>query len=382
MSKADQLGAGRFGGNGQSVSARRAAIAAATGVPTDGVAPPTKLSPHHISLNPDNPRTSLGDLTDLEGSLRDHGQKTAITVMNRDAYVRANPAREAHLEEDTTHVVVDGSRRLAASRDAGLPLVKVMVDDDQGDDDDELLESALVANIHREDMDPLDEARALERLLHIHGSQRALAKRLHRSQGWVSQRLALLGLTPELANALEQKTENVDLLRAVGNKPKEQQIVALGQLKQARGAKEAAKRKTQTHPPAGQTEGSGPRGDYAVITSTAQDDPPGDEGKPTDLPPEARQVPELRTEPLPPGRPLPYDDGFTVGQHLTMKMDPEAFLNAVWVMVSQCWDKAGTERTFGLLSSMLDAAVQRDGDRLLPLLKEFAAQIPEETADA
>ncbi|MGW7819982.1 ParB/RepB/Spo0J family partition protein [Streptomyces puniciscabiei] len=60
------------------------------------------------------------------------------------------------------------------------------------------LESALVANIHRQDLEELDEARALRRLLAIHGSQRALAKRLHRSRGWISQRLALLNLAPEL----------------------------------------------------------------------------------------------------------------------------------------------------------------------------------------
>ncbi|TRO56355.1 ParB/RepB/Spo0J family partition protein, partial [Streptomyces sp. IB201691-2A2] len=176
MSKANKLGAGRFGGQTQSVSARRQAVAAATGVPTEGIAPPTELPVHRISLNPDNPRSTLGDLTDLAGSLKTHGQKQAITVMNRDAYVKATPAHEPDLEPDTTYVVVDGSSRLAAAREAGLTTLKVMVSDDQGTTSDELLESALVANIHRQDLEELDEARALQRLLSIHGSQRALAK--------------------------------------------------------------------------------------------------------------------------------------------------------------------------------------------------------------
>ncbi|MFI5690167.1 ParB/RepB/Spo0J family partition protein, partial [Streptomyces sp. NPDC051636] len=183
--KADQLGAGRFGSSARPVSARRAAVAAATGVPTDGVAPPTELPTHRISLNPDNPRSTLGDLTDLAGSLRTHGQKQAITVMNRDVYIKANPDHEADLEPDTHYVVIDGSSRLAAAREAGLATIKVMVSDDQGSTSEELLESALVANIHRQDLDELDEAKALNRLLAIHGSQTALAKRLHRSQGWV-----------------------------------------------------------------------------------------------------------------------------------------------------------------------------------------------------
>jgi ParB family chromosome partitioning protein len=271
VSKADQLGAGRFGGGVRAVSARRQAVAAATGVPTDGVAPPTELPVDRVSLNPDNPRTSLGDLTDLAGSLKTHGQKQAITVMNRDAYLRANPDQEANLEPDTTYVVVDGSTRLAAAREAGIATVKVMVNDDQGATPDELLESALVANIHREDLEELDEARALQRLLGIHGSQRALAKRLHRSQGWVSQRLALLNLTPELQSRIGE--EPIDLLRAVGNKPADQQAAALEELKEQRALKEAGARASR----AGGDQGASPRasatdaggsgeGDYGVIT--------------------------------------------------------------------------------------------------------------------
>ncbi|KUN00277.1 plasmid partitioning protein [Streptomyces yokosukanensis] len=240
MSKADQLGAGRFGGGVRSVSARRQAVAAATGVPTDGVAPPTELPPQRISLNPDNPRSSLGDLTDLAGSLKTHGQKQAITVMNRDAYIRANPKREADLEADTTHVVIDGSSRLAAAREAQLLTIKVMVSDDQGTNSEELLESALVANIHRQDLGELDEARALKRLLAIHGSQTVLSKRLHRSQGWVSQRLALLNLTPELQSRIGE--EPIDLLRAVANKPAAEQGAALQELKDERARKEEEKR--------------------------------------------------------------------------------------------------------------------------------------------
>jgi ParB family chromosome partitioning protein len=217
------------------------------------VAPPTELPVDRISLNPANPRSSFGDLTDLAGSLKTHGQKQAITVMNRDAFIRANPEREADLEPHTTHVVVDGSSRLAAARQAGLTSVKVMVSDDQGTTSDELLESALVANIHRQDLEELDEARALQQLLGIHGSQRALATRLHRSQGWVSQRLALLNLVPKLQARIGE--EPIDLLRAVGNKPAELQESALLDLKTKRAAKEeevlAARRQREADPATG-----------------------------------------------------------------------------------------------------------------------------------
>ncbi|MFF7117461.1 ParB/RepB/Spo0J family partition protein [Streptomyces albogriseolus] len=262
--KANQLGAGRFGGGVRPISARRQAVAAATGVPTDGVAPPTELPLHRISTNPDNPRSSLGDLTDLAGSLKTHGQKQAITVMNRDAYVKANPDREADLEPDTAYVVIDGSSRLAAAREAGLATVKVMVSDDQGSSSEELLESALVANIHRQDLEELDEARALQRLLAIHGSQRALAKRLHRSQGWVSQRLALLSLTPELQARIGH--EPIDLLRAVGNRPQEEQVAALEELKAERARKEAEKQAAKERK---ETRGSGEEPRTSVVEESA-----------------------------------------------------------------------------------------------------------------
>lgn len=363
MSKADQLGAGRFGGGVRPVSARRQAVAAATGVPTEGVAPPAELPVERISPNPDNPRSTLGDLTDLAGSLRTHGQKQAITVMNRDAYVKANPDREADLEPDTTHVVIDGSSRLAAAREAGLTTVKVMVSDDQGTTSEELLESALVANIHRQDLEELDEARALQRLLAIHGSQRALAKRLHRSQGWVSQRLALLNLVPELQARIGE--EPIDLLRAVGNKPADQQKAALQELKAERARKEEevrtfAEHRTQSVPGTPASSEGSPSGDYGVITDTVGGGEPHDHkaaepspapeepvttGKPAASVPTAteHESPAMETEKDTPSVPVqaaapattasageqpkrfPYQDGVYAAQHLIHKMPPEEF---------------------------------------------------------
>ncbi|MCX4409397.1 ParB/RepB/Spo0J family partition protein [Streptomyces sp. NPDC059837] len=346
MSKADQLGAGRFGGaQARGVSARRQAVAAATGVPTEGIAAPTELPVHRISLNPDNPRSSLGDLTDLAGSLKTHGQKVAITVMNRDAYTKVNPVDEDDLEPDTTHVVIDGSSRLAAAREAGLATIKVMVSDDQGTTVDELLESALVANIHRQDLEELDEARALERLLAIHGTQTALAKRLHRSQGWVSQRLALLTLTPELQARIGQ--EPIDLLRAVGKKPAEQQQSALEELKERR-AGEGAERADQKRKKAEPQEQAADTDTRPAATAAPYYDVIGEPETQEDSPdPEvsssgertgksAETVPEPRTNDSPavaeqpdtgsrtPPR-LPYEDGVFLAHHLIRKMSPTEF---------------------------------------------------------
>ncbi|MFG2548296.1 ParB/RepB/Spo0J family partition protein [Streptomyces sp. NPDC048594] len=371
MSKADQLGAGRFGGGARPVSARRQAVAAATGVPTDGVAPPTELPPDRISLNPDNPRSSLGDLTDLAGSLKTHGQKQAITVMNRDAYIKANPEREADLDHDATHVVIDGSSRLAAAREAGIATIKVMVSDDEGSTSEELLESALVANIHRQDLEELDEARALQRLLVIHGSQTALAKRLHRSQGWVSQRIALLNLTPELQARISH--EPIDLLRAVGNKPAEEQEAALQALKEQRAQKEV-ERKQRRSGKAVETGDAGTRGGpdkadgyYDVIEGAT---PKGAQATPqpeTDRSP-TQAVPEPRTDT--PARPrkrsdgdegvvrqVPYDEPGSLAMLLDRKVESD-------------------ELFFTLLRFLGMKAATRDPQRLAELLNELAEHTP------
>ncbi|MDI1453148.1 ParB/RepB/Spo0J family partition protein [Streptomyces sp. NPDC003388] len=407
-SKASALGSGRFGSRTAApVSARRQAVAAATGVPTEGVAPPTKLPVDRISPNPDNPRSSLGDLAELAGSLVEHGQKQAITVMNRDAYVKANPAREKDLDPHATHVVIDGSSRLAAAREAGLTHLKVWVDDEQGQDSEALLESALVANIHRQDLAELDEARALERLLVIHGSQSALAKRLHKSQGWISQRLALLNLTPELQGLIG--TEPIKLLRAVGNKPHEQQAEALAELKRQSAQKGAAKQQ----PSSASSTGGGTQSHYPVIGDggagsseqrssgdgvQAQQEPGVSQQRAEVSSPEPSQaetvaeeagggIPEPReqtssTEVVGRRKPttLPYDDPTFISMHLDTKMEVEHFVKAVRQMVSRSWDKAGAEVGLELLGSMLDEAAKRCPEDLELLIRQRLDGSPSKTA--
>lgn len=321
MSKADRLGAGASFGQTKTISARRAAINANTSAPTEGAPPPVKLPVDVISLNPDNPRSELGDLTDLSASLRDHGQKTAISIMGRFAYLEGNPGREHDLEPDTKYVVIDGNSRLAAAREAGLTEIKVMLDDSLGSNPDEILESALVANIHRQDLDHLDEAKALYQLLKVHGTQEALAARLHRSQGWVSQRLALLTLTPQLKQRLQSGEESAALLRRVGKKKAEEQEEHLRLLKEkeaheaadkkARAEQRAASsRKQQTRIPPADTslreEPSGPTADvapsseyYAVINESASDETAGsDLPKPRDEVSVVGQLPSRDPEAL------------------------------------------------------------------------------------
>ncbi|MFJ6054707.1 ParB/RepB/Spo0J family partition protein [Streptomyces sp. NPDC092307] len=309
-SKASRLGTGASFAQTQHVSARRQAIDAATSAPTASAVPLVKLPVTVISLNPANPRSSLGDLSELAASLRDHGQKTAITIMSRFSYLEANPHREEELEQDTRYVVIDGNSRLAAAREAGLGEIKVMIDEELGSTPDELLESALVANIHRRDLDPMDEARALQQLLQVVGTQDALAARLHRSQGWVSQRLALLGLTPALQEKLASGEEPAELLRRVGNKKPEEQAAHLERLKEqkaaARNRVPAPTRSDEATPPAAHppvpAAVDSPADHYGVMT--AADDTTGE------LTPIVTEDPAPALRPaVPPQVKMPWADG-------------------------------------------------------------------------
>lgn len=317
MSKASKLGTGTSFRHTRPVSPRRQAIDAATKAPTEGAPPPVELPVELISLNPANPRSELGDLTDLAGSLKDHGQKTAISIMSRFTYAEANPDREPELEPGTRYVVIDGNSRLAAAREAGLPTIKVMLDEALGSNPDEILESALVANIHRQELDHLDEARALEQLKKVYGTQEALAARLHRSQGWVSQRLALLKLTPELQKKLESGEEPAELLRSVGGKKPEEQEAHLLLLKEKKARQDAGKKARNDH-----------QAGSAVPVATQQRNAPPPPPQPVDAaeqyygvmkpsvdarasaePEATTPLPEPRVEPKPPQVKMPWHDG-------------------------------------------------------------------------
>ncbi len=92
--------------------------------------------------------------------------------------------------------VVAGERRLRAARAAGLDDVPVLVKDVASD---EALELALIENIQREDLNPIEEARAYQRLLQRpQMTQDVVARRVGKQRSTVANALRLLGLQPEL----------------------------------------------------------------------------------------------------------------------------------------------------------------------------------------
>lgn len=188
----------------------------------EGKRPPAAVALKHLAHNPFNPREELTDVAETATSLKERGQLQPVAVVRRAAFLAVHPSQEAEIGE-AEYVVIDGNRRLAAATEAGLAELRIDVNDDLAASAEDMLESALIANIHRVDVPPIDQARALQDLVGVHGSQGKVAKRLGKTPAWVSQRLALLELTPELQEKVETGELKVEPARRIGRMPKEQQ---------------------------------------------------------------------------------------------------------------------------------------------------------------
>ena len=142
-----------------------------------------------ISPNPDQPRRrfSREGLEELAASIREHGVLQPLSV-------RRTPQG---------YELISGERRLRAARMAGLteaPCIVVNVDS-QGSS---LL--ALVENLQRRDLDFVEEAAALAKLIQTyHLSQEEAARRIGKSQSAVANKLRLLRLPPEVLALLREK---------------------------------------------------------------------------------------------------------------------------------------------------------------------------------
>ncbi|MFD6113969.1 ParB/RepB/Spo0J family partition protein [Streptomyces yangpuensis] len=313
MSKADMLGdSPTFNAVAQPMSSRAASFARFAG--QDGPAPDPTAAPtgtlrvplDALAHNPYNPREELKSVDDLADSLTSRGVIQPLAVVTRQAFLAAHPGHEDRIGQ-ATYVVVDGNRRLAASNLAGLDDLPIHVDDSLAQDADTLLETALTAAVQHENLDPLEEAKALQRLVHVHGSQRAVARALGKSSPWVTQRIALLKLTPELQDAVEDRSLPVEIARNIGQLPAQQQQSAA---QEALAKRADAKRRKQTlrganavstpHAASGEPEPA------HIAAITTQSNERSAEGRPTD---DAVTAEHDLSAQLPP---LPWHDGNAV----------------------------------------------------------------------
>lgn len=149
-------------------------------VPTDG-----RVAVDLIQPNPRNPRRSFGDaeLTDLAQSIREHGIVQPVVV-------RPSPTDASRFE------IIAGERRWRAAQRAGLHEVPVIVRDVN---DRTALELAIVENVQRADLNPVEEAMGYQQLIEEHSySQADLGQVIGKSRSHVANTLRLLRLSPEI----------------------------------------------------------------------------------------------------------------------------------------------------------------------------------------
>ena len=133
-----------------------------------------------------NIRTDLGDLADMTRSVSDLGVLTPVTV---------------YRNADRQWVLLAGHRRVEAALRAGLSTVPALDIGDEPPDEDRLV-IALVENLLREDLNPIDEARAYQQLASRGWSTRKIAAKLHIHHSHVASRLSLLALPPDLQSTV------------------------------------------------------------------------------------------------------------------------------------------------------------------------------------
>ena len=146
------------------------------------------LPPKGIRSNPGQPRQVFDEtgLSELADSIRQHGILQPLSVRR----------------VGTGYELVAGERRLRAALLAGLPEVPCIV---MQMDDQESGLAALVENLQRQDLDFIEEARGISRLMELSGlSQEQAARRIGKSQSAVANKLRILRHPPSVLQALRE----------------------------------------------------------------------------------------------------------------------------------------------------------------------------------
>lgn len=150
-----------------------------------------------IKPNPFQPRKEFDEdkLQDLAKSIRQYGVIQPLTVTRREF-------EKPDGGIGTDYELIAGERRLRASKLAGVAQVPVIIRADF-EDDKTKLEVAIIENLQREDLNPIDRARAFARLVSEFGFKHVqVAEKVGKSREYVSNTIRLLMLTDEIQQAL------------------------------------------------------------------------------------------------------------------------------------------------------------------------------------
>jgi ParB family transcriptional regulator, chromosome partitioning protein len=145
-----------------------------------------QIDVNNLSPNPHQPRTAFNeaDMSELAASIKEHGIIQPLIVT----------------EKDGKYELIAGERRLEAAKMSGLSTVPAIVRDA---DEKEKLELAIIENVQRHDLDPIEEAKSYKKLNdEFNMSQEEVAVKLGRSRSVVANKIRLLNLPQEIQKAL------------------------------------------------------------------------------------------------------------------------------------------------------------------------------------
>ncbi len=145
-----------------------------------------EISVDQISPNPHQPRQTMNqaELQELANSIEEHGLIQPLVVT----------------QVGSLYQLIAGERRWRASRLAGLNVVPVVIKETSPQ---QMLELAIVENIQRADLNPLEEAQAYAQLMEEFGlTQEAVAERVGKSRTAVANTVRLLNLSNEIKETL------------------------------------------------------------------------------------------------------------------------------------------------------------------------------------
>ena len=147
-----------------------------------------------IDPNPQQPRLAFDEATllELSASIKEHGVLQPILVRPLD---------------DRRYELIAGERRWRASKLAGLTTIPALIEDI---DDDTALEIAIIENLQREDLSPLEEAGMYDRMIRDHGySIRKLADKLGKDKGYLENRLRLADAPAEVRELVSLRKDTL-----------------------------------------------------------------------------------------------------------------------------------------------------------------------------
>lgn len=178
-----------------------------------GSEPEASLPIASIITNPDQPRKSFDEtqLSELSDSIRQNGILQPILVRKK----------------GDKYEIVAGERRYQASKLAGLKEIPAIV---REIDDAEVFQLALIENLQRSDLTPIEEARGYRQLLDTKGlTQEGLAKILSKSRSAIANTLRLMDLPQEVQDMMEEGQITAGHARAILAVPTEEGRIKLAQ---------------------------------------------------------------------------------------------------------------------------------------------------------